>query len=390
MKKTTIWAITVIVIIVIGGVILWLLNMPTPTIKPINQKQVVKIGFVAPFTGDAATYGEFALKAFKLGLEDFNTSHPNLNFEVIYEDGKCDPKEAVAAANKLINVDGVRYIIGGFCSGETLAMAPIAESNKVIMLSPASGSPDITKAGDYIFRNLASDDYTAKTLAKIAIANGDKQIGLITENKDYPQTLKKAFSNYFSSQGGEVKADEVFNSNVTDFRTIITKFKGQNIKNIYLLTQTYQIAILVLRQMKELGYEPKIYTSESIINEEAFKAYDPAFKSLLEGAIATQPKLDVNNPKTSKMLAEFTAKYGSTEGPLPPIYLATDYDAPFLLGEAIINAGNTPDQVKSYFYKLKNWQGTVGNFSFDENGDSVTDVSAIAVVDGKIVPWQRK
>lgn len=386
MKKTTIWVIIVVVILVVAGLIVWNYNKPQIQSDSGQQKQIIKIGYVAPFTGEAAAYGEFALKAFKLGLEDFNASHENLNFEVIYEDGKCDPKEAVTAVNKLINVDGVKYIIGGFCSGETLAMAPIAESNKVIMLSTGSGSPDITKAGDYIFRNLASDDYTAKTLAQIAIDNGDKEIGIITENKDYPQTLKKAFINYFNSNGGKITAEEVFNSNVTDFRTIITKFKGQDIKNIYLVTQTYQVASLILRQMKELGYEPKIYTSESIINEEAFKAYDPAFQPLLEGAIATQPKLDVTNLKTSKLLADFTAKYGTTEGPVPPIYIATAYDAPFLLGEAILNAGNTPDQVKSYFYNLKNWQGTVGNFSFDENGDSVTDVDAITVKDGKIVP----
>jgi len=198
--------------------------------------------------------------------------------------------------------------------------------------------------------------------------------------------LKKAFIEYFTSQGGNVQAEENFNSDVTDFKTIITKFKGQDIKNIYLVAQTYKTGSLILRQMKELGYEPKIYTSEVIINEEAFKTFDPSILVLLEGSIATQPKLDVTNPKTSKLLADFTARYGSTEGPLPPIYIATDYDAPFLLGEAILNGGNTPDQVMAYFYKIKNWQGTVGNFSFDENGDSVTDVDAITVKDGKIVP----
>jgi branched-chain amino acid transport system substrate-binding protein len=387
MKKITIWAIITVAIIAIIGVIVWGYNKPQIQ-NDLSQKQTIKIGVVAPATGEAASYGEFFLKAFKLGLADFNVTHKNLNFEVIYEDGKCDPKEAVTVTNKLINVDGVKYIIGGFCSGETLAMAPIAESNKVILLSAGSGSPDITKAGDYIFRNLASDDFTAKTLAKIAINNNDKEMGVITENKDYPQTLRKAFVSYFTSNGGKITAEEVFNSDVTDFKTIITKFKGQDIKKIYLLTQTYQKAILVLRQMKELGYEPKIYTNEVIINEEAFKAIDSALKPLLEGAIATQPKLDVTNPKTSKLLADFTAKYGSTEGPLPPIYIATAHDATFLLGEAIINGGNTPDQVKTYFYNLKNWQGAVGNFSFDSNGDSVTDVDAITVKNGKIVSWQ--
>ena len=72
---------------------------------------------------------------------------------MIYEDGLCDGKGATNAVQKLINIDGVKIIIGGVCSGETLGAAPLAESSKVILFSPGSGSPDITNAGDYIFRN---------------------------------------------------------------------------------------------------------------------------------------------------------------------------------------------------------------------------------------------
>lgn len=382
-KKIWYFALAIIVLIVAGYLIL---TMPKSNQKV--EKQTIKIGFIAPASGEAATYGEFVTKSFKLGLEDFNVSQNKINLEVIYEDGKCDGKQAVTALNKLINIDGVKYIIGGFCSGETLAMAPLAEANKILMLSPGSGSPDITKSGDYIFRNLASDNFTAKAIAQIAIKNGDKQIGIITENTDYPQTLKKAFSNYYTSQAGEIKADEVFNSNTTDFKTIITKFKSQEIKTIYLVTQSHKVSDLILKQMKELAYEPKIYTSEATISAEALAYYQPSYAALLENAIFTTPKFDETTAKAKKMLAEFAAKYGSTEGPLPGSYLATYYDAPSLLGEAIIKAGNTPDQVKNYFYNLKNWQGAIGNFSFDQNGDAVTDVVAKTVKNGKIAPLE--
>lgn len=353
-----------------------------------GETRVVKIGYIAPFSGPAASYGEYVLKSFKLGIEDFNKDS-NLNFKVVYEDGVCDPREATTGMNKLINIDKVRYIIGGFCSGETLAIAPIAEENKIILFSPGSGSPDITNAGDYIFRNLVSDDYTAKTIAKIAIENNDKKIVMITENTDYPQTLKKAFIDYYTNNGGEIILDETFSANDLDFRTIIAKAKEKKIDVVYIVVQSYKNAGPLLRQMRELDYSPKIYTSESVISAEALDFYDQGYKDVLEGAIFTQPRFDETNSKTSTLLAKYKDRYGTTEGPIPPIYLATYYDSVFLLGEAINKAGDSPEQVKEYFYKVKNWKGAVGIFSFDKNGDAVTDVEAKIISNGKIIPLSK-
>lgn len=380
MNKNIIIGVVVLAVVIIGGYFL-LNKQPAPN-------ETIKIGFIAPLTGDAASYGEYVLKSFKLAIEDYNNLH-NMKFDVVYEDGKCDGKIAVAALNKLISVDKVKYVIGGLCSGETLAMTPVAEANKIILFTPGSGSPDITNAGDYIFRNLASDDYTAKEIAKIAIKNEDKRIGTITENLDYPQTLKKAFKNYYTSQGGEIQFDEAFNSETSDFRTIIAKAKSQNVTSIYLITQSYKTSALILKQMKEQSFIPKIYTSEATISEEALNYYGSSYKGLLEGAIFTQPKFDETNIKTADVLEKFKSKYGTIEGPIPPVYIATYYDSVYLLGEAIENSGNSPDKVKDYFYKIKNWQGAVGNFSFDKNGDAVTDVEAKIVRNGKIVPYEE-
>ena len=254
-----------------------------------------------------------------------------------------------------------------------------------MLFSTGSGSPDITNAGDYIFRNLASDDFTAKGIANIAIKNGDKKMIIISEETDYATALRKTFEKYYKEQGGEIVLDESFTKNSTDFHTILTKTKNQGTRNIYVITQTYKTSGLILKQMKELGLEPKIYTNEASINEEALKYYDASYKELLEGAIFTQPKFDEKNPKTAKMLEEYTAKYGSTKGPLPASYLATSYDAVNLMGEAIMKNGYDTEKAKNYFYTIKNWDGTIGKFSFDPNGDAITDIESKIVKNGTIV-----
>ena len=376
--------------VVIGVVVLVLIIMFAWYFNK-NQKQneltTIKIGFVAPLSGEAASYGEFVVKSFKLAIEDYNNTHKNLNFEVIYEDGKCDGNQAVTAFNKLINIDKVRYVVGGVCSTETLAMAPIAEANKIILFTPGSTSPNITNAGDYIFRNIASDDYGAKEIAKIAIQKNDKKIGLVAENTDYAQSLKNTFKDTYTSMGGEVLLDETFNSGTTDFRTIITKAKSKNITTLYAVPQLYKTMALMLKQMKELNYEPKLYSNDALINSEALKYYNPAYSNILEGAIFTQAKFNEKSTKTENFLTEFKGKYGSTEGPLPPVYLATTYDSVFLLGEAISKSGDNPEKVKNYLYQIKNWEGVVGNFSFDKNGDAVMGVEAKTVKNGEIVSF---
>jgi branched-chain amino acid transport system substrate-binding protein len=351
-----------------------------------NKLTTIKIGVVGPLSGDAASYGEYVFKSIKIAIDDYNKTHKALNFEAVYEDGKCDGSQAVTALNKLINIDKVHYVIGGVCSTETLAMAPIAESNKIILFTPWSTSPNITNAGDYIFRNIASDDYGAKEIAKIAVQKGDKKIGLIAENTDYAQSLKNTFKKTCTSLGGEVALDESFNTGTTDFRTIITKAKSENVSVLYAVPQLYKTMALMLKQMKELGYQPKLYSNDALINSEALKYYDPSYSGILEGAIFTQAIFDEENAKTKNFLAEFTNKYGSTEGPLQPVYLATGYDSIFLLGAAITKSGDNPEKVKDYLYTIKNWDGVIKNFSFDQNGDAAMGVEAETVKNGKIVP----
>ena len=111
-----------------------------------KNKETYKIGSILPLSGDASSFGVPFQKTLNLAVKEINENGgiDGKQVKIIYEDGKCENKQANQAANKLININNVNTIIGGICSGETLAAAPIAEENKVILFSPASGSPKIT------------------------------------------------------------------------------------------------------------------------------------------------------------------------------------------------------------------------------------------------------
>ncbi|TKJ41163.1 hypothetical protein CEE37_05715 [candidate division LCP-89 bacterium B3_LCP] len=89
-----------------------------------------------------------------ISLEEVNEAGgvKGKDIELIYEDSQSDPAKAVSALNKLISTENVSVVIGDIASSSVLAMAPIAEKSKVVLLSPGASNPDISEAGDYIFR----------------------------------------------------------------------------------------------------------------------------------------------------------------------------------------------------------------------------------------------
>ena len=134
-----------------------------PVIEPI------KIGFIGPLTGDAMSYGRPLSNAVRMAVDVINQSGgvKGRPIEILYEDGKCTNTGALNVVRKLIHIDKVSIIIGGICSGETLAILPFTESKGIIVLSPSSSSPDLTGAGKYFFRNTPSDLKGGEKLAQL-------------------------------------------------------------------------------------------------------------------------------------------------------------------------------------------------------------------------------
>ncbi|MEK7185690.1 MAG: ABC transporter substrate-binding protein, partial [Patescibacteria group bacterium] len=178
----------------IGGIIVLVLIVwgitafTNPSGAPVSETGPIKIGFIGPLSGDAAVYGETEKNAVEIALEEINQSGElKRRLEVIYEDGKCSGKDAVTAAQKMINIDKVSIIFGGVCSSETLGLAPVVESNKVVLFSAFSSSPLISQSGDYVFRKSPSDSDFGKADAELIASQGIKRVAMISENSDYSQ-----------------------------------------------------------------------------------------------------------------------------------------------------------------------------------------------------------
>lgn len=351
----------IIVLLVIAGY--QMLKKPQVALE-LSLKEPIKIGFIGPLTGDAASIAEPARNSIAIAVEEINSSSgiDGRMIAIIYEDGKCNGKDAVNAAQKLVNVDKVKIIIGGLCSGESLSILPITEPAKILVLSPTASSPELTGAGKFFFRNNPSDADGGKALAKLIIEKY-KKAAIISENTDYAQALGKVFVNSFRSLGGEVVANESFASETRDFRSLLTKIKAANPEAILINPQSDITGGTIIKQAKELGITAPLYGNTLLAGSKAIEIAGASAEGMI---LIDAPGLSDNNPKAVKLLSDYRSRYGKTT---LEFYIGAAYDDVYILAQAISEVGTDTEKIRDYLHGIKNYNGVIGTYGFDENGD---------------------
>ena len=375
-KNKNVSLISLVIFIAIVAVSYFIISNSLKVKEEENKKKIVKIGVVMPQTGFLASPGKNVIKGIKLYVDEFNNTHNDLNIELVIEDSKSDPKTGVTALNKLINIDKVKIVIGDLGSPIFLAMAPVAEKNKVILISPGASNPKVREAGDYIFRIYTSDEFDGKVMANYLIK--DKQVdkcAVLFFTNDYGVGLKDAFIKEFKNNNGKIQLSESFSDKTLDFKNIIQKLKENNISNIYFIGSPKQDAYF-LKQVKEMGYNCNLFGNLGFEDKEFISIAKGSFEKVIYSApyfIAT----DTTNIKVVKFVSNFQKKYNE----MPDLTSALGYDVANILGYVLVKVGFDVNKVKDELYKVKNFNGVTGNTSFDKKGDVIKDI-LIKKIDG--------
>ena len=334
-----------------------------------EKNKGIVVGFMGPMSGDAASYGLSILKGAQLAVNELDLK----NVKLVVEDSKCDPKEAVSAINKLISVNKVQVIVGEVCSGATLATAPIAAQNKVVMVSAASTSPKITPAGDYIFRTVPSDAHQAAFGAELLYQRGHKKLAVLYSNEEYGVGFNEVLKRIFPLLGGEVVASEPFERGDVDLRTQLTKVKSSGADAVYIISNSPDSAAAALKQIKEMGLKVKIFGSEGLKSQ-----------AVLEGAKGAAEKMILTSVTSGNIgfMTKYKAMYHEEPGP----FAAQAYDAFKATGLAIKEGAKTGEEIKNKFASVQ-FNGASGNVAFDANGDlAIASYEVYIVENGKFEP----
>jgi len=329
--------------------------------KKSTQLKKINIGAILPLSGDLAKYGQSGQEGMIIALNEFNLKFPN-KIELVLEDDKGNVKDGINAVKKLIANDNVEIIMGSMSSGVTLGIAPIVEKNKVVLVSPTSTASAVTNAGDYIFRVCVSDEFEGKTMANYVVDFMKYQrIGVIFINNDYGVGLKNNFIKVMISKNKSIDFEQGYDPKTTNFKTIIQKLKQENIDLLYIVAQKEQLNFF--KNSKELNYKPNFIGSTMIEDNELLSE----MRDFLKGTKYTFRSYDINSKKSISL--NFIKKYKLKFNKIPDFYTASVYDATRIILNAINNTKNEGSDLKTYLYKIKDYEAVTGVISFDKNGD---------------------
>lgn len=327
-----------------------------------------RVGVMESLTGAGETYGNVAVRAKQMAADEINAAGgvTGRRLELVVEDSKCNAQDAISAYNKLTDVDGLKIILGTSCSGAMLGAAPLAEADGVILFSGLASNPDIANAGDYIFRTQISDVQVGIDTGNTMAADGVRRLATITEATDYAEGVRRTTVAQFEKRGGQVVAAEQFGSDITDFRSQLTKLFGTNLDALHLAPQSEFAGGTIIKQARELGYDGPIYAETVTVGTTSLELAGDA----ATGMKAITADLDPANRKAQQVLANFRERYDYIT---LPWHLGSAYDDVYITAECLEQTGDDQDAdgFRDCMYGIT-WSGAIGNnYSFDSDGEVV-------------------
>ena len=345
-----------------------------------DKKNKIEIGSIQQLTGQMSKYGKTLQAALLAKTDIINEERKQNNLPLIsitFEDDKLDPKTGVNALRQLIQTKKIQICFGAQSSSVTLAMASVANQEKVVLISSASGSPEVSRSGEYVFRTCPSDVYEASICADYYNSNfSNTSLAIIHINNDYGAGLKEAFLKNINNP--EKINVFPFQQGQSDFKTILSRIKQQQTDVVYLIG--YEEMIAVFKQATELDLTCQWLGNNQMNDPDMVKKFEKSSN----GTVFPGHQYDLDEIKSTH--ADFYAKYLKYSGDVDlDVFAAYGVDALIAVNQALINGAKNGEEIKNELYKMKAIQGVTGVFSFDENGDPVKTVNLYKIENGEIV-----
>lgn len=351
-----------------------------PAAPKAEEAAPIIIGNVMPLSGEIATFGQGANNGVKLAVDEANAAGgvKGHKLEIVIFDTLGKPEEAAISATRAINEKKATLLIGDLGSGGTLALAPIAEANKVPAISPASTNPKVTKDGErtrpYMFRVCFIDPFQGTVMAKFAAQNlKAKKAAIIRDvGNDYSMGLADYFTKTFKELGGEIAVDVSYKAGDQDFKAQLTKVKFAKPDLVY-VPGYYTDVALIGRQARELGVKAPLAGGDGW---DSSKLYEIA-QGALDGSYFSN-HYSAENP--SPVVQEFAKKYEAAYHSKPDAFAALGYDAALLAIDAMKRATDlTPGAVRDAIEKTTTLQGVTGTIRLDADHNPVKSAVIIGI-----------
>ena len=323
----------------------------------------IRIALAGPVTGPVAQYGDMQFIGAKMAIDRINAAGGvnDSQLEAVIFDDACDPKQAVAVANRIVNED-IQFVVGHLCSSSTQPASDIYEDEGILMITAASTSPDITSRGyELIFRTIGLDSLQGPTAGKyIAEQVKPKKVAVVHDKQQYGEGIATAVRDVLRENDIEVALFEGITAGDKDFSSLISKLRQSNVDFVYYGGYHPELG-LILRQAREQGLQAKFMGPEGVGNTDISAIAGEA----AEGMLVTLPKAFDEDPKNADLVKAFKDKNEDPSG----AFVFPAYAAVQVIADGIKLAGSTDTDEVAKALRSNSFETPTGTLSFDEKGD---------------------
>lgn len=294
----------------------------------------IVLGMAVPMSGSSAAFGPYMRNGAQLAIDEINDAGGVLGrqLKLQVEDDACDPKTAVAAANKLV-AGGVAVSVGGYCSGATLPTLPVFGKRDIPMVIPAANSNELVeqKAGHVFLINGTGDQQADAAVAWIK-RKGAKKVALMHDNTSYSKDIAVVTKDKLKGSGADAVLN-VANPGESDYSANVDAVLRAKPDFVY-WTGYYQEGGLLIRQFRQAGYRGTFMVADGSVDKSLAKI---AGGTNADGVFATMTQTPDTIEGAEDWIATYEKKFDAEPGP----YSTQTYDAVRVAAEAIKNAGST-------------------------------------------------
>ena len=361
----------------------------------------LKLGTLAPTTGDLASIGQNWPAAVQLAVDTINECGGvnEASVSLVSEDSQTDPSAGSTAMTKLAEVDGVAGVVGAFASSVSGAAVDVAVRNNVMMVSPGSTSPVFTERAQngefdgYWARTAPPDTYQSQALAALAEKQGFTDVSTVAINNDYGVGFEQQFVEAFKADGGNIVGQPVRYDPKATTLDSEAKAAFENNPDAVAAVLYAETGSVLLKSAFENGYLDgvTVLLTDGVYSDDFVRQVGKTSdgKSIIAGALGTVPGAD------GQALEDFTTLWNEKTGKELTAYVPHNWDAAVLMMLAAeASDANTGEGIKSQILEVANapgvevsdaceamelvrqgedinFQGASGNVDIDENGDVV-------------------
>ena len=368
---TVLMAFTLVMLVACG-------NSSTDDTESEDSDDVVKakVGVISYLTGPGASYGEAITNGINLAHKEI-TEVGEVDIELKIEDSAGKQEEALSVAQKLMNSENVDAIIGPTLSTEMQIVGPEADLNGVPILGTSNTAEGIPQLGEYVFRNSIPETLAIPASVQKAIDKyGAKKVAILYGNDDvFTKAGYDTMKQVAEDLDLEVLTTETFQLGQSDYKAQLTKIKSLN-PDLVLASALYNEGAVILDQARKMGIDVPFVGGNGFNSPEVIKIAGDAANGLI---VATPWFAKKDDEKVKKFVEDYEAAYGME----PDQFAAQAYDGFYVMAEAIKNAGEADrDAIRDALAEIKDFEGVLGNMSFDEDGDIIMEPTVFAIIEG--------